>query len=74
MLILFYYKYSSLSASVKVTRGVLKARVERSRMWNADPGRKQTLVLAMSVSLLLVWTKNKNKEKIAYLQLQRRSH
>ena len=32
-------------------------------MWNADQVRKQTLVLAVSVSQSLVQTKNKNQKK-----------
>lgn len=73
-LILFYYKYSSLSASVKATRGMLKLRVERCSMWNADPGRKQTLVLAMSVSLSLIRSKNKNKGKISRTKKKKRKN
>lgn len=58
-LILFYDKYSSA--------GMLKLRVERSRMWNADPGRKQTLVLAFhsrwSELKIRTWKKLQEEKK-----------
>lgn len=48
---LFFLKICSLLASVKVAAGVLKLKMRLCRMLNADPGRKQTLALAVSVGL-----------------------
>lgn len=47
------------SFSVKAAASVLKLKVKLCRMLNADPGRKQTLALAVSVSFSLVRAKNK---------------
>lgn len=47
------------SFSVKAAASVLKLKVKLCRMLNADPGRKQTLALAVSVSFSPVRAKNK---------------